>query len=131
MEKTKLFCTFTKKNDIYKTLQKIDKKYKLFANNIYALENLDNDNEMILTYNVYNYDEMIPNTIFVHRKKETNTLYSLNAMNEIIKKINNGKLDENIEVPWKNYKNSLIILRGYEKKLVILNTKLFGIIKLN
>jgi len=41
----------------------------------------------------------VKNTISLHRKKITNTLYTINALNELIKTINNGVLDTKYQVP--------------------------------
>jgi hypothetical protein len=49
-----------------------------------------------------------PNTILIHRKKQTNTLYTLNAMNRLIEE-ENGKIDNTYIVNWQMYSNSLII----------------------
>jgi hypothetical protein len=47
----------------------------------------------MLTYNVdlgnTKGEFAIGNTILVHRKKQTNTLYTINALNELIKSLNN------------------------------------------
>jgi hypothetical protein len=49
-----------------------------------------------------------PNTILIHRKKQTNTLYTLNAMNRLIEE-EHGCADKTYQVNWKLYENSLII----------------------
>jgi hypothetical protein len=62
------------------------------------------------TYNVYK-DEingLMDYTISLHRKKETNTLYTINALNELIKLINNGILDTSYQVNWDNYVNTML-----------------------
>ena len=51
----------------------------------------------------------VSNTISLHRKKITNTLYTINALNELIKTINNGVLDTNYQVEWDTYKNMILI----------------------
>ena len=57
-------------------------------NKIFVLEVKDN-NEFVLTYNIEmsNLASIPENTILVHRKKESNTLYTINALNELIKKL--------------------------------------------
>ena len=57
------------------------------------------------------------NTILIHRKKDTNTLYTVNALNEIIKTVNNGVLDKTYIITWENYKNSLLLTNndGYRR----------------
>ena len=49
------------------------------------------------------------NTISIHRKKETNTLYTVNALNEVIRKVNNGILDKTYQLDWTRYQNSFIL----------------------
>jgi len=51
----------------------------------------------------------IQDTISLHRKKNTNTLYTINALNDLIRELNNGKLDKTFPIDWENYKNSLLL----------------------
>jgi DNA-directed RNA polymerase subunit L len=87
-------------------------------------------NEYVVTYNVDqgNINEIPENTILVHRKKETNTLYTINALNELIKKLNEGVVDINYRVSWPHYKNCILLTQHNELKQ--LNTKVFKIIEL-
>ena len=70
----------------------------------------------------------IENTISLHRKKHTNTLYTINALNEVVMNMNNGVKDPNTIVPWENYKNSILVTNadGLNK----INTRIFKIIKI-
>ena len=81
------------------------------------------------TYNVDfgNISNFLDNTILVHRKKETNTLYTINALNTLIKDLNGGVLDTNYRIDWEDYKNCILLTKGPELKRV--NTKLFKIIE--
>ena len=70
---------------------------------VYVFQNLSEPNQMICTYNVMYEDdyvvEEIPNTISLHRKKQTNTLYSINIYpNEVIRDLNGGVLDKRFPV---------------------------------
>jgi hypothetical protein len=87
-------------------------------------------NEYVITYNVdqNNVNEIPENTILVHRKKETNTLYTINALNELIKKLNGGVVDMSYRVSWPHYRNSILLTQHNELKQ--LNTKVFKIIEL-
>ena len=58
------------------------------------------------------------NTISIHRKKETNTLYTVNALNAIIRRVNNGVLDKTFQVDWNNYQNSFILTDGNDYRVV-------------
>ena len=67
----------------------------------------------MLTYNIdlgnSNGEFAIGNTILVHRKKQTNTLYTINALNECIKICNNGVLDTTYQLDWENYRNTMLL----------------------
>ena len=86
--------------------------------------------EFVVTYNIDpgNMISTIDNTILVHRKKEYNVLYSLNSLNELIKKLNNGLLDNSFLINWEDYKNSLLLTQNGEFKQ--LHTKINQIITL-
>jgi hypothetical protein len=64
-----------------------------------------------------------------HRKKETNTLYTINALNRLIIKLNKGYLDKSYEIDWNEYRNSMILTDGDGYK--VMKTKLFRIIDVN
>ena len=57
----------------------------------------------------------------IHRKKETNTLYTVNALNAIIRKVNNGILDKKFIIEWENYSNSLLLTDGDEARHIHLD----------
>ena len=106
-----LLCTFTTAKDIRTTADEIRKFYEVYSNRIFAFINAQNIKEVYLTYNVLNVRKdapKFPNTILIHRKKQTNTLYTLNAMNRLIEE-ENGHADKTFIVNWKLYENSLII----------------------
>jgi hypothetical protein len=86
--------------------------------------------EYVVTYNVEQGNvEGIPlNTILVHRKKETNTLYTINALNDLIKKLNGGVVDPSYRVNWQYYKNCILLTNHNELKQ--LNTKIYKIVEL-
>ena len=87
----------------------------------------------MLTYNVdlgnTNGEFAIGNTILVDRKKQTNTLYTINALNELIKSLNNGVLDKSFSINWNDYKNCILLVQadGYKK----IDTKIREIINLS
>ena len=73
------------------------------------------------------YDTVIlDNTISLHRKKLTNSLYTINALNELIRTVNNGVLDTSFQVEWENYRNC--ILTTNEDGLKRINTEVDEII---
>ena len=125
----KLFCTFTTEETLEPTLEVIKEKYSIMYNKIFVLYSKSQD-EYICTYNVdfANISNFIDNTILVHRKKESNTLYTINALNTLIKELNGGQLDTSYRINWPDYRNCVLLTKGSELKRI--NTKLFRIIEL-
>jgi len=126
----KLFCTFSTEETLDDVLTSIKEKYRIVYNKIFVLYS-KSQNEYICTYNVDfgNVSTFLENTILVHRKKETNTLYTINALNTLIKELNNGQLDNSYKVNWTDYRNCILLTKGPELKRI--NTKLFNIIELD
>ena len=130
--KSQLLCTFTTKESLDETVKEIINSYTIIFNKIYVLQNENNVDELICTYNVdttqsVDYNK-VSGTISLHRKKHSNTLYTINALNECIKNLNNGVMDSNFMIPWENFKNMLLITNsdGLNK----INTRIYKIKKI-
>jgi hypothetical protein len=109
---TQLLCTFTTKGEMESTLHTIREKYTIVYNYIYILQNKSNLDELFVTYNIDTNNQPekpLNGTILIHRKKESNTLYTINALNELIKEENGGKLDKSFVLDWDKFKNSIIL----------------------
>ena len=127
--RTQLLCTFTHKSKLNEIVDIIVSCNDILYDKIYVFENQDEEGQLICTYNVEfieNYEENIIDTISLHRKKQTNTLYTINALNEVIRSKNNGVLDKKFVVDWRDFQNSLILTN--ETGLNIIPTKIFQII---
>ena len=131
--KTQLLATFTTKTELDKTIENIKGAYTIAFSKIYVLQNENNINELICTYNVdleagADYND-VKGTISLHRKKHSNTLYTINALNEVIANLNNGLVDSKFIVPWENFKNTLMVTNsdGLNK----IPTRIYKIIKIN
>jgi hypothetical protein len=130
--KSQLLCTFTTKESLDSAIKEITNAYTIVFNKIYVLQNENNTNELICTYNVDTQNNIdynkVEGTISLHRKKYSNTLYTINALNECIKNLNNGILDEKYMIPWENFKNMLLITNsdGLNK----INTRIYKIEKI-
>ena len=128
----RLYCTFTTNDSIEEITERIQTSYVILFNKIFVLESLDGE-KIMLTYNVdmnnSSSESMVNNTILVHRKKQTNTLYTINALNELIKSLNNGYLDKTYTINWNNYKNCILLVQteGFNK----IDTKVKEIINLS
>jgi hypothetical protein len=125
----KLFCTFTSGEELDELVSELSTVYTIMYNKMFVLF-VKSTNEYVVTYNVDqgNVNSIPENTILVHRKKETNTLYTINALNELIKKLNDGVVDMAYRVNWPHYRNSILLTQHNELKQ--LNTKVFKIIEL-
>jgi hypothetical protein len=125
MNKSILLASFVERGDLYIALEKISKMCKLSERGrIFTFINENDNNEYILTYNLYaeyaniKFTSIWENTISIHRKKQTNTLYSLNAMNELIKSKNWGRLDKSYRINWEDYENSFLIIKNGKLKII-------------
>jgi hypothetical protein len=107
--KTQLLCTFAHRNDLNIITDYIQSKYEIPERRIFAFSNEQRQNDLYCTYNADSYGNRGANTISIHRKKETNTLYTVNAMNEVIRSQNNGILDKSFILPWEQFANSFIL----------------------
>jgi hypothetical protein len=125
----KLFCTFTDLEGLDVLIENIKTKYDIIYNKLFVLE-IKGKDEYVVTYNVdqTNLSFIPENTILVHRKKESNTLYTINALNELIKKLNGGVVDTRFPIDWNHYKNCILLTRHNE--LDQLNTKIYKIIEI-
>jgi len=95
----KLFCTFTTLDELDDIINSITTTYDIMYKKLFVLH-VKSNNEYVCTYNIEqgNVNQLPNNTILVHRKKETNTLYTINALNELIKKLNGEWLIQNSQL---------------------------------
>ena len=128
---TQLLCTFSSVDELENTIDIIKNSYTLVFNKLYLLENTTDANQLVLTYNITKtHTNIIPpvSTISVHRKKQTNTIYTINAINKLIEMKNNGILDKSFRIDWNELQNTVLVT-AYGK-LKVVNTKLSDIIEL-
>lgn len=126
----KLFCTFTTQENLPIVLEDVKRKYQILFNKIFVLH-VPSTEEYVCTYNVDSFnvtDDILPGTILLHRKKESNTLYTINALNALIKSLNGGIMDSKYMVNWNDYRNCILLTRGDDFKK--LDTKIHQIINL-
>jgi hypothetical protein len=125
----KLFCTFVSEELIDERVNEISGSYNIMYNKMFVLF-IKSTGEYVVTYNVDqgNVNGIPENTILVHRKKDTNTLYTINALNTLIKSLNNGVVDTKFRVDWQHYRNCILLTQNNELRQ--LNTKVHNIIDL-
>jgi hypothetical protein len=138
MSNNLLLATFVRNNNVRYTVELIKNNFQLVGNKIFVLQDISDNNKKILTYNILNnnivFSDIINNTISLHRKQETNTLYTLNALNEIVKSENGGALNSEYSVDWDNWRNSVVVTYKNDEtgifELKKIDTKLNNIIKI-
>ena len=127
--RTQLLCTFTNEGEFENIVDTILKTFELFSRKIFVLK-LQPSNELVVSYNIIpNSSSFLSSTIMVHRKKESNTMYTINALNRLITTENGGILDKSFQVNWDKYRNSVILTDGDGYK--VMKTSLFRIIDVN
>jgi len=123
----RLLCTFTLENDLQPTIDNIVSNYNILNGKIFVLQMSENP-ELACTYNIEsgNLNDLLDNTISIHRRKETNTLYTINGLNFLIKSLNNNILDKNYKVNWEDYSNTAILVT--DKKLILHELQIYKIV---
>lgn len=127
---TQLLCTFTTKEELQNILEQIKQTYYIVYNYIYVLQNKANLEELYITYNIdtqYKPTHPLKDTILVHRKKQSNTLYTINALNELVKEENGGKADKEFMIDWDKFKNTIIVTNTEGTKKI--STRIFEVIE--
>lgn len=112
----RLFCSFTPKDKLEQRLAEINSQYKILYSKIFVLASPESE-EYMCTYNIEVEGQettILGNTILLHRKKETNTLYTINALNTLIMNLNNGVMDNRFPINWAEYRNSMLLTQGNE-----------------
>ena len=130
---TQLLCTFTDIHNLDFTIDLIIECNDIFYNKIYILSSIDDPKQLMCTYNIPKTDDFldgVKNTISLHRKKHSNTLYTINALNTLIRKLNNGVLDKTFSIDWDDYKNCILLFDS-EDSIQRINTKLYKIIDID
>ena len=112
--------------DEYRTHLQVIREIYRPDSSLFVLQNRDNDNEIFITFNT-EYNFKTPGIIKIHKKRETNTLFSVDSVNELSMRTN-GKIDKEWSPNWEEYRNSLLLMRDGE--LTVIPTRLREIIRL-
>jgi hypothetical protein len=117
---TQLLCLFTTKEELEKSVNFILGSYILTNPNVFILESKLRPEEAFITFNVEKGSSAIDSewkTILVHRKKQSNTIYTINALNEVVKSKTGGMLDNSYIIDWEEFRNCILTTSniGYKK----------------
>src|SRR4051812_6977661 len=103
--KTVLLATFTNNDYLDSVVRRIFNSFTIENDRVFIFLDEDNEDKKILTYNVLVPEEgkvdisSVKSTIRINRKKDSNTLYTINALNKIVYK-EKGSLDPNHKIDW-------------------------------
>ena len=124
-----LVCIFTVHPELDQTVDLISRTYEIVYRRIFVLS-IEDSEELVCSFNLEkgNIRKQLPGAMLVHRKKETNTMYTINSLNALIRKENNGISDSTFSVDWSKYSNSLLVTSNSELK--VLKTKVYQKINL-
>jgi len=127
--KNKLFCSFVKKDNLQTLIEYLINNFPIRNYKIFVLTLTQNPLEYACTYGIEggNILNNVDNTILVHKKKETNTIYTINALNKAVKIHNSGSLDFNFKLNWDFYKNSILLTDSNQLK--VLKTKIYKVVE--
>jgi len=130
--RTQLLCTFTRVPKLNEIIDIIVSCNEILFDKIYVFSNQNDTTQLMCTYNVdatnaIDYNK-VPGTISLHRKKFTNTLYTINGLNEVVVKLNDGLMDSKFVVPWEDFRNKLLITNAEGLKEI--PTRIFKIVNI-
>jgi len=120
-----LLCTIGNISGAQGTIKQITDTYQLLNNKIRIFEPEHETGELFFIYNITGLkpDKLyLKNTMSIHAKKETNTFYTINALNKLIVELN-GVLDVNYKVTWSDFSNILLLTNGNIAKKIKIKFK--------
>ncbi len=110
------FLKTDSEEEILAEVQHIADNFQLTNNLIFLLASAEEPEKKIITYNAQLEGRHISHTrlytIRVHRKKTTNTLYTINALNLAVAKDNGGQTGRHLKLDWEQYENSLLLTKS-------------------
>lgn len=117
---TQLLCLFTIRPELDHSVDFIVTNYVIVNPNVFVLESKVRPEELFITFNVEKGSAPIDSqwkTILVHRKKQTNTIYTINALNEVVKSMTGGQTDNSFVIDWEEFQNCILTTSntGYKK----------------
>lgn len=103
--------------------------FKLENSKISVFNDLDNVEKKILIYNVLVAEgeradiSQVYHTICINRKKESNTLYTINSLNKIVEQ-ETGRIDPRHQIDWSKYRDMFITCDKNFNEIVLIRTEL-------
>jgi hypothetical protein len=112
------FITSDNPQEIEEEVHHIVNNTELTNNLIFLLQDTENPSKKIITYNaIVEKNKPLNSRLFtmrVHRKKQTNTLYTINGLNAAVAKQHDGARGKHLKLNWEEYENCLLLTTGKE-----------------
>ena len=119
-----LLASFIKtidEEEIQREVEFIVNNIEITNNLIFLLEDKEDPEKKIITYNAITTPGKPFNprlfTMRMHRKKQTNTLYTINALNKAVAAQHDGQTGKHLKLDWNEYENSILLTAGKELKV--------------
>jgi hypothetical protein len=120
-----LLMSFSSTEDYRNRLQEIREVFRP-EGGIFVLENRFDENEIFITFNT-TYNFKISGYIKINKKRDTNTLFTIDAVNYLSMQ-ENGEIVKDWIPNWNEFENCLLLIRDGE--LAVIPTKIKEIIRL-
>ena len=114
------------KENLFKVINQL--KEKTNSEKFLVLKGVDNEEYQDFFFVIYESMEIFDDRKYTVMHKKGRCLYTINALNELIKKINHGNLDKEFIIDWEEYQNKILFI-GREKQLVEMETQVHKLIK--
>ena len=124
MERGVLLATFVRGDEVQidQAIEKILSTVTLTNKYIFVLSQKSEPTKKIITYNSSLQGQAIIKneyyTIRVHRKKKTNTLYTINGLNLAVEAEHNGQRGKHLKLDWEKYRSTVIVSHGNTLKTI-------------
>lgn len=116
---------------ILEEVQYIADHLNLTNNTIFLLVDKNSPEKKVLTYNAQITGSGSNPRLYttrIHRKKQTNTLYTINALNAALELEHDGQSGKHLKLDWEKYSNSILLITG--KKLRVHPVEVLKIFKI-
>jgi hypothetical protein len=137
MDKKVLIGTFVKNPHVsQKILKSIVENFSTEKIFIFSVD--DSQHKRLVTFNIderfmgdrfVEFKKQYKNTLRLHRRKDSNTFYTINSLNRLVEKQNNGNQNNNFRIDWKDFSNCCLVL-DKDEELKNLQTKLVKVIEI-
>jgi hypothetical protein len=120
-----LLMSFSNESEYKTHLQVIREIYRP-ESSLFVIQNRYDDNEIYITFNTQ-YNFKTPGIIKINKKRDTNTLFTIDAVNHLSMQ-ENGEILKDWSPNWNEFENCLLLMRDGE--FSVIPTKVKEIIKL-